>query len=51
MNFRGIAATLKTAGYSPRKAETKIAHDIVLKAIDDALGITSGFGKYHAGVE
>ena len=36
MNFRGIAATLKTAGYSPRKAETKIAHDIVLKAIDDA---------------
>ena len=36
MNFRGIAATLKTAGYSPRKAEAKTAHDIVLKAIDDA---------------
>ena len=36
MNFRGIVSTLKTAGYSPRKAEAKIAHDIVLKAIDDA---------------
>lgn len=36
MNFRDIAASLKTVGYSPRKADAKIAHDIVLKAIEDA---------------
>lgn len=36
MNFREIAVSLKTLGYSPRKAEAKIAHDIVLKAINDA---------------
>lgn len=36
MDFNDIAATLKAAGYPPRKAEAKIAHDIVLKAIEDA---------------
>jgi len=36
MDFRSIAATLKAAGYPPRKADAKIAHDIVLKAIEDA---------------
>lgn len=36
MDFKAIEATLKEAGYSPRKAEAKIAHDIVLKAIEDA---------------
>lgn len=36
MNFRDIAEPLKAAGYPPRKANAKIAHDIVLKAIDDS---------------
>ena len=36
MDFRNIATTLKAAGYPPRKADAKIAHDIVLKAIEDA---------------
>lgn len=36
MDFKAIEATLKEAGYPPRKAEAKIAHDIVLKAIEDA---------------
>ena len=36
MDFRSIAEKLKEYGYSPRKAEAKIAHDIVLKAIEDA---------------
>lgn len=36
MDFRHIAATLKTAGYPPRKADAKIAHDIILKAIEAA---------------
>ena len=36
MDFKAIAATLKDVGYSPRKADAKIAHDIVLKAIEDA---------------
>ena len=36
MNFKDIAATLKKSGYSPKKADAKIAHDIVLKAIEDA---------------
>ena len=34
MNFREMAATLKVAGYSPSKANAKIAHDLVLKAIE-----------------
>ena len=34
MNFKAIAATLKAAGYSPRKADAKIAHDLLLKAIE-----------------
>lgn len=36
MDFRDIARPLKAAGYPPRKANAKIAHDIVLKAIDDS---------------
>lgn len=36
MNFKDMAETLKAAGYSPRKAEAKIAHDLVLKAIEAA---------------
>ena len=36
MDFRSIAATLKASGYPPRKADARIAHDIVLKAIEDA---------------
>ena len=36
MNFKDIAATLRKSGYSPKKADAKIAHDIVLKAIEDA---------------
>ncbi|MGN0545079.1 MAG: nucleotidyl transferase AbiEii/AbiGii toxin family protein [Acutalibacteraceae bacterium] len=36
MDFMDIAATLKKSGYSPKKADAKIAHDIVLKAIEDA---------------
>ena len=36
MDFKAIAAPLKAAGYSPRKAEAKIAHDLLLKAIEDA---------------
>jgi hypothetical protein len=36
MDFRNIVASLKAAGYSPRKAGAKIAHDIVLKAIESA---------------
>lgn len=36
MDFRSTATTLKVSGYPPRKADAKIAHDIVLKAIEDA---------------
>ena len=36
MDFRSTATTLKASGYPPRKADAKIAHDIVLKAIEDA---------------
>lgn len=36
MDFRNIVVSLKAAGYSPRKAGAKIAHDIVLKAIESA---------------
>ena len=36
MDFMNIVASLKAAGYSPRKAGAKIAHDIVLKAIESA---------------
>ena len=36
MNFRSIATTLKASGYPPRKADAKIAHEIVLKAIENA---------------
>jgi predicted nucleotidyltransferase component of viral defense system len=36
MNFRDMAAKLKAAGYSPRKADAKVAHDLVLKAIEAA---------------
>lgn len=36
MDFRRIAASLKALGYPPRKADAKIAHDIVLKAIESA---------------
>ena len=36
MNFMEAAAALKAVGYSPRKADAKIAHDIILKAIADA---------------
>ena len=36
MNFKDIAAALKKSGYSPKKADAKIAHDIVLKAIEGA---------------
>jgi predicted nucleotidyltransferase component of viral defense system len=36
MNFRVIADELKKAGFTSRKANAKIAHDIVLKAIEDA---------------
>ena len=36
MDFRSIATTLKASGYPPRKADAKIAHDIVLKAIENA---------------
>lgn len=36
MDFRIMAESLKAAGYPPRKADAKIAHDIVLKAIDEA---------------
>ena len=36
MDFRNIAASLKTHGYPPRKADAKIAHDIILKAIEAA---------------
>ncbi len=36
MDFRSIAASLKAVGYPPRKADAKIAHDIVLKAIEAA---------------
>ncbi len=36
MDFRAIAAPLKSVGYSPRKADAKIAHDLLLKAIEDA---------------
>ncbi len=32
MDFRSTATTLKASGYPPRKADAKIAHDIVLKA-------------------
>ena len=28
MNFKDIAATLRKSGYSPKKADAKIAHDI-----------------------
>ena len=38
MDFRSIAATLTASGYPPRKADAKIAHDIVLKAIEGAGG-------------
>ena len=31
MDFRSLAASLEAAGYTPRKADAKIAHDIVLK--------------------
>lgn len=43
MNFKDIAATLRKSGYSPKKADAKIAHDIVLKAIEDA-----GFRRWGA---
>ena len=36
MDFKSTAATLKASGYPPRKADAKIAHDIGLKAIEDA---------------
>ena len=36
MDFREIAARLRADGYPPRKADAKIAHDIILKAIEDA---------------
>ena len=36
MDFRSLAASLEAAGYTPRKADAKIAHDIVLKAIEAA---------------
>lgn len=36
MDFGIIATALKANGYSPRKADAKIAHDIVLKAIEDS---------------
>ena len=36
MDFRSTATTLKASGYPPRKADAKIAHDIVFKAIEDA---------------
>ena len=36
MDFKSIAASLKALGYTPRKADAKIAHDIVLKAIEAA---------------
>ena len=36
MDFRSIATTLKASGYPSRKADAKIAHDIVLKAIENA---------------
>ena len=31
MDFRSTATTLKASGYPPRKADAKIAHDIVLR--------------------
>ena len=36
MDFKAIAAPLKAVGYTPRKADAKIAHDLLLKAIEDA---------------
>lgn len=36
MDFRNAAASLTAAGYPPRKADAKIAHDIVLKSIEAA---------------
>ena len=36
MDFKNIAASLKAIGYPSRKADAKIAHDIVLKAIETA---------------